>query len=208
MKILKSVLAKYKTIKMLQRMFEPLFELSSDEKIENILKEFDARIMGLRDSSSLDIGCGSVPKNPFHADRINGIDIRENFAKGIKYADLTLEAIPHENNTFDFITAFDFIEHIPRVVYLPERRFPFIELMNEVWRTLKPNGIFLSYTPVFPFPSVFQDPTHVNILTHDTFTNYFDDTILWGRMYGFKGSFHIKRQVLVGDHLLSILQKI
>jgi SAM-dependent methyltransferase len=117
------------------------------------------------ETSSLDLGCGLTPRNPFDAKHVYGIDICDNPSKSIKCADLSIEPIPFENNAFDYITAFDTLEHIPRVIYTPYRRFPFVELMNEVWRTLKPNGYFLSYTPIYPYSAVFRDPTHVNIMT-------------------------------------------
>ena len=138
---------------------------------------------------------------------MHGVDIREDLEKNIKNADLTIEKIPYPDAYFDFITAFDFIEHIPRILYLPERRLPFIELMNEIHRTLKPKAIFMSHTPIYPFSPAFQDPTHVNIITEQTFPMYFDDTKQAGKMYGFNGSFKILDQVLKGSHLISILQK-
>ena len=84
----------------------------------------------------MDLGCGEIPRNPFNAGEIYGLDIRENLERNIRYADLAVEALPFSDNMFDYITAYDFLEHIPRVVYLPERRFSFIQLMNEVYRVL------------------------------------------------------------------------
>lgn len=77
-------------------------------------------------TASLDQGCGIIPKNPFHAEHVYGISIRDNPSERIKPADLTVEPIPFEDNAFDFITAFDIIEHIPKVIYLPHLRFPFV----------------------------------------------------------------------------------
>jgi len=186
-------------------------DLLIDKKIVHNLKKYysryDAVTLGLNDSSSLDLGCGVNPRNPFNAKNIFGVDIRESIENKVKYADLATEAIPFCDNCFDFITAYDFLEHIPRVIYTPERRLPFIELMNEVHRTLKPDGIFLSSTPVYPFSPAFQDPTHVNIITPDTFSLYFDDKSMLGKMYGFNGSFKIRHQVIFGPHLVSFLQK-
>jgi len=51
--------------------------------------------------------------------------------------------------------------------------------MNECYRVLKKDGVFLSMTPIYPYLGAFQDPTHVNIITVDTFTNYFSNQKFW-----------------------------
>ena len=184
-----------------------LVDLSEAKSVDQCLKGLIASASDLHGTNTLDLGCGLNPQNPFRAEHLYGVDIRDNPSANIKSADLTVEPIPFEDNAFDFITAFDIIEHIPRVIYLPTRRFPFIELMNEVWRTLKPNGYFLSHTPVYPFSAIFSDPTHVSVLTHETFTGYFDDVRRSAEMYGFKGSFKVVSQHLIIPHLVSVLQK-
>ncbi|OOY52284.1 hypothetical protein BOV94_02870 [Solemya velum gill symbiont] len=98
-----------------------------------------------------------------------GVDIRESEDGTIVSADLAIEAIPFESDSFDFVTAFDLIEHIPRIIYAPERRFCFVELMNEIYRVLKPGGLFYSFTPAYPASAAWRDPTHVNIITDETF---------------------------------------
>ena len=175
--------------------------------LDAYLTTFRVSSRDTKESSSLDIGCGDRPRNPFQAHSAYGIDIRDNADENVVRADLTVEPIPFPDQTFDFITAYDFIEHVPRLIYLPRRRFPFVELMNEIWRTLKVDGIFLSHTPILPYAEAFQDPTHVNILTADTFPYYFDDQNRWARIYGFRGSFKIVDQGVRPPHLISILQK-
>jgi hypothetical protein len=165
-------------------------------------------ILGATMSKSLDLGCGRNPKNIFNADSTYGIDIREDIGRNIYKADLAVEPLPFEDNFFDYITAHDFLEHIPRLLYVPNRRYPFIELMNEIYRTLKMNGTFLSFTPAYPHAEAFRDPTHVNIISEQTFMAYFDDTNRWGEMYGFNGAFKVVSQEWRGPHLLSILQKV
>ena len=64
----------------------------------------------------------------------------------------------------------------------------FIELMNKIYRVLKPNGKFLALMPVYPRPSAFVDPTHVNFITPKTHT-YFAGINPGGVMYGFTGNF-------------------
>ncbi len=197
----------FKTYRYGRKSMGTLIDLPEAKSVDQCLKGLIASASDLHGTRTLDLGCGLNPQNPFRAEHLYGIDIRDNPSANIKSADLTVEPIPFEDNAFDFITAFDIIEHIPRVIYLPSRRFPFVELMNEVWRTLKPNGYFLSHTPVYPYAAIFGDPTHVSVLTHETFTAYFDDVSRNAEMYGFKGSFKVVSQHLIIPHLVSVLQK-
>jgi glycosyltransferase involved in cell wall biosynthesis len=159
-------------------------------------------------TKTLDLGCGDVPRNPFHADALFGVDVRSNLAGNIRSADLTVEPIPFDDDSFDYLTAYDFIEHIPRVVYAPHRRNAFIEVMNEVHRVLKPGGLFLSHTPAYPHPVAFRDPTHVNIITDETLPMYFDDQNRWASIYGFKGAFKVLRHEWRGPHIVAVMQKV
>jgi SAM-dependent methyltransferase len=158
-------------------------------------------------SKSLDLGCGPKPKNPFSADEVMGVDIREDLDNNIFKADIVKDGIPFPDNSFDYVTAYDFIEHIPRIAYTPDQRYPFIEVMNEIFRVLKPGGKFFSHTPAYPKAEAFQDPTHVNIITKDTFRLYFDHQRILARMYGFNGAFIVRSQRWRGAHLLSVLEK-
>jgi len=158
-------------------------------------------------TKSLDLGCGMAPKNFFGAEQVYGIDVRTDLEKNIYKADLAIEGLPFSDDFFEFVTAHDFIEHIPRLVYVPERRNSFVELMNEVWRVLKMGGRFLSVTPAYPQPAAFVDPTHVNIITEQTFPLYFDDQNRWAKGYGFNGAFKIVSQEWKGIHLITVLEK-
>jgi GT2 family glycosyltransferase len=162
-------------------------------------------------TKSLDIGCGaSVPmRNPFNADEVYGVDVMEGLGPTIRQADLAIEPIPFPDEMFEFMTAHDFLEHLPRVVYAPHRRNSFVEFMNEAWRVLKPGGFFVSSTPCYPHPFAFMDPTHVNYVTEQTFLAYFDNVNRWGKIYGFNGAFAVRvNEVRNGSHLYVILQKV
>lgn len=174
---------------------------------------FDYRLRNLFQHSeihrTLDLGCGLIPRNPFNSPEVFGVDIRDDLSIKIKKADLAVEKIPFEDNFFDAVTAYDFIEHIPRIIYMPYRRFSFVELMNEIHRVLIPGGFFISHTPAYPSSLAFRDPTHVNIITDETFSLYFDDEYKLAKMYGFNGSFHVEYQSRVNnnDYLNTILRK-
>lgn len=155
---------------------------------------------------SLDLGCGDQPKNPFLAQEIYGVDLKS-ASPHIKTCDLVVEPVPFDDQSFDYVTAFDLIEHIPRVIYAPDRRFPFIELMNEIYRVLRPGGVFLSHTPAYPFSNAFKDPTHVNIITEETFPEYFCYPYPYAKNYGYTGSFTMITQNWKKGHLVSILMK-
>jgi SAM-dependent methyltransferase len=154
----------------------------------------------------LDLGCGTAPRNPYRRKFLCGVDIRSPQNLNVheyKSANLFLDPIPWPANYFGSVSAFDFIEHVPRV--LPNltgggTRFPFIELLNEVWRVLGPDGLFYALTPCYPSKAAFQDPTHVNIITEETH-NYFCGAAPVAAMYGFIGRFSVRRaQWVIPEH--------
>jgi SAM-dependent methyltransferase len=146
----------------------------------------------------LDLGCGPSPKNTYGFEELYGVDIRsgDSVTSKIIVANLAFEPIPFPDNFFDGVSAYDFFEHVPRVAidYVSRSsKFPFVELMNEIWRVLKPSGRLYSITPAFPREKSFRDPTHVNIITNKT-NRYFTEPQVLARMYGFNGSFELLRQ--------------
>ena len=73
---------------------------------------------------------------------------------------------------------------------------------------MKPGGIFLSQTPIYPFVEAFQDPTHTNIMTSDTFTLYFSDKKFGlSEDYGINTSYKIVDQYINHRHLIAFLSK-
>ena len=159
-------------------------------------------------SMALDIGSGPSPKNPFNASIIMGADLRDDIDKGVVFADLAIGSLPFDSNTFDFVTAHDVLEHIQRVQIIDgETKYPFIHVMNEVYRVLKPGGIFFNLQPCFPSKQVFQDPTHVNIMSEDTISLYFCNPVTAG-MYGFIGEFHMLKDGWADYKYFSFLRKV
>ncbi len=148
----------------------------------------------------LDLGCGGVPRNPYRRDELFGIDLRvAEPGANFKAANLALEPIPFAENFFNSLSAYDFLEHVPRLLPTADgqsTRAPFVELMNQIWRVLVPGGLFYALTPAYPHHAAFQDPTHVNIITGDTH-HYFTRPTLTARMYGFHGDFEVRRVLRV-----------
>ena len=153
----------------------------------------------------LDLGCGKFPRNPYDRGELYGIDIRPppsavDFEHRV--ANLMLEPIPFADDSFASISAYDFIEHMPRVLATADGRdtlFPFVRLMQEIWRVLEPGGRFYAVTPAFPNAEAVVDPTHVNIITDKTH-EYFGGKQPPGRMYGFHGQFEVIRAEWVHIH--------
>lgn len=150
---------------------------------------------------SLDLGSGPVPKNPFGADVVWGADISAPFAGGdgtVLHWNAVMDQIPFLDNYFDFVVCTDFLEHVPRIVYLWSEAArqnyavnPFIQVMSEVWRVLKPGGLFQAKTPAYPRAEAFQDPTHVNIITENTWDYFAGGLVPLCQQYGFKGQFEV-----------------
>lgn len=148
----------------------------------------------------LDVGCGSSPRNPFACDELYGVDIIQQQCDDFNYqqCNIILEKLPFDDAYFDSISAYDFLEHIPRLSVIKNEAgqnttvFPFIDFMNEAYRILKPNGIFYAITPCYPHPAAFVDPTHVNIITRRTH-KYFTAPRHRAKMYGFTGKFEVIR---------------
>ena len=78
-------------------------------------------------------------------------------------------------------------------VAMPQMNYcEYIQLMNEIWRVLEPNGLFYGVTPAYPSHKSFVDPTHVNFISKKTH-EYFVGNSPLARMYGFKGYFDVVR---------------
>lgn len=157
---------------------------------------------------TLDVGSGPTPKNPFGANSVFGVDIRSfDVNPNVMKCALGIDRIPFTDDFFDAVTAYDVLEHIPRVATNGDVvAFPFVEAMNDIWRVLRVGGIFYSETPCFPMKEAFQDPTHVNIMTEDTLTLYFGES-RWAKIYGFIGSFSVIKEGWIGNKYFCILKK-
>jgi SAM-dependent methyltransferase len=144
----------------------------------------------------LDLGCGDHPRNPYDRTELFGTDIRalRSEKATIVAVNHAIEPLPFSDAYFASVSAFDFLEHVPRVVngLAGETSFPFIDLMSEIHRVLVAGGRFYAVTPCFPSPKAFADPTHINFIA-DTTHEYFTGEENTGHLYGFKGKFRLLR---------------
>jgi SAM-dependent methyltransferase len=146
----------------------------------------------------LDLGCGATPRNPYRRTEVHAIDlVRPEAADPARFrlANLACRPIPYPDDSFDSVSAYDFLEHVPRV--LPDADgagtvFPFVRLMDEIWRVLVPGGLFYALTPAVPGIAAFTDPTHVNFISDQTHS-YFCGESPPARIYGFRGRFEARR---------------
>ena len=152
-----------------------------------------------KNSVHVDLGCGSLPRNPLEAERVIGVDVLVNPPFIVSNMSVDYQRVipgsplPFEADQIDSVSAFDFLEHIPRVDRSPDGEFrnPFIDLMNEIYRILKPGGLFISLTPCFPSPAAFSDPTHVNFISEETHLYFSGQNFAKSKGYGFTGEFNL-----------------
>lgn len=143
---------------------------------------------------SLDLGCGSRPRNPTGAKHLIGLDVTDRpsaLSESVEYVRCLagFEPIPLADESVDVCTGYDFLEHVPRTEHRAQTlHFPFIELMNEIWRVLRPNGFLIALTPAFPMSGAFVDPTHVNVITKETVDYFSGECHARGLGYGFTGN--------------------
>jgi len=148
-------------------------------------------------TSHLDIGCNANPRNPFNAEQLYGVDIIDLETNQFNYrkCNLIYDVLPFPESSFESVSAYDFLQIVPRNAIINDTGvFPFIHVMNEIYRVLKPGGIFYAITPGYPRNEAFVDPTSVNFVTKKTHT-YFLGPKYKARMYGFQGKFKIVRKV-------------
>ncbi len=124
-------------------------------------------------NKKLNLGCGSKHKKGY----VN-IDFR---APADIVADVT-KGLPFADGEADLVEADNLLEHFDND--------EFMFVMNEVWRVLKPGGIFWFKVPdaLHWMDGAFGDPTHKRFFVPRSFkylteTTVYDD---YGSAYGFK----------------------
>jgi len=123
---------------------------------------------------ALDIGCGCHPiKGAVH------LDMRE-----VPHAEVIHDfnkKLPFEDATFDVVYLFDAVEHADNV----------LELMEEVYRILKPEGLVEMRTSYYLNPLSWRDITHKHRFAKGSF-DVLDKSTQYGKDYGFYTNINFK----------------
>lgn len=143
----------------------------------------------------VDLGCG---KNKRCKDLESiGVDI---VGKPVTEADvicnLGFQHIPLPDNSCRLVMAHDLLEHIPHTVWAQDkgvmvRLQPTVQLFNEVYRILAPDGIFEMNTPAYPHEGTFVDPTHSSVWTPTTYEYFANSYGGFKEAYGHRTNFKI-----------------
>lgn len=95
------------------------------------------------------------------------MDTRDELGENIASANLAVQAIPYPDSHFKSVSAYDFFEHIPRVVVDVAQStsfFLFVNLMSKIWRALELNELFYIITPAYPIYNVCVDSIYGNFI--------------------------------------------
>lgn len=110
----------------------------------------------------LNLGCGTKPMAGYiNIDMrdLPGVDLIHDVSTGLEFQD----------NSVDEIRAYDFLEHVSHY----RVRF----LIEEIWRVLKPGGIFESSTPSTDGRGAFQNPTHISFWNYNSWLYWMQDEL-------------------------------
>lgn len=132
--------------------------------------------------SKLEIGCGLKPhKGYVHLDKLQ--------LPHVEIVHDINHPFPFNSNSFDEVLALDVVEHVDDI----------LNLVEEIYRILKPNGIFELRTSLWLNPNSWRDITHKQKFTKASF-DVFDKSTNYGKTYGFytNCNFEILKRKYVG----------
>ena len=129
----------------------------------------------------LNLGSGNLPKQSNPTQRWINIDISETCDPDV-VVDIT-EGLPYKNDSIEEVHAGCVLEQIGL-------NHEFIFVLNEIWRVLKPDGVFTGYVPSTDPEVLHLDPMDKRFFQEESF-DYFDySKHAWqefGKNYGFLG---------------------
>lgn len=122
----------------------PHFKDENQQKVRGILQRLTSALQGRANTKVVDFGCGTgfvihLMRDLFA--EVHGVDITQDMMKQVDLSsgnvflhESLAENTPFEQNTFDFATAYSFMDHL----------FDYKAFLVEAYRVLKPGGIFYS----------------------------------------------------------------
>lgn len=147
------------------------------------------RLYSFDTTKRINLGCGYA-----HIEGYVNIDNREE-VKPDMVADI-LEGLPFDDNSLDEVRAYDFLEHIP----IGQT----IQVITEIWRVLKPGGVFESSTPSTDGRGAFQDPNHLSFWNRNSWLYYSNQQAR--DLYGIEANFTITEiEDIVTDKNLNVI---
>ncbi len=168
----------------------PSFEDSNNVTVQRCFYAYEFASTFIKDKICADIGCADGYGTQYLANfakEITGVDYSEatladarlkHIAKtNLKFKQSSVPPLPFHDNCLDVVTAFQFIEHIHN------RK----EFIKEVYRVLKPGGIFLCSTPNIKM-SIARNPFHVHEYTFDEMRGEAGDIFKDMELHGVQGS--------------------
>ena len=117
------------------------------------------------ESKILNLGCGNKKSSS-----TIGVDFNARTKPDIVH-NLDLFPYPFEESSIDKIYIDNTLEHLDSP----------LNVMNELYRIIKPNGVVKVIVPYFRSVSAFTDPTHLHFFTVESFSYYDPDHIFFKR---------------------------
>jgi predicted SAM-dependent methyltransferase len=128
------------------------------------------------DGLCLNLGCGYAPVDGF-VNIDNRLEVKPDLCCDV------IAGLPYADGTVDYVRAHDFLEHIP----IGDT----VSVIDEIWRVLKPGGMFESFTPDAEHgQAAFQDPHHVSFWVENTWLYYSDKASR--ELYGTRANFSVE----------------
>ena len=136
----------------------------------------------------LNLGCG-FRKMPGYINIDNRPEVSPDLV-----CDLT-KGIPYKDSSIEHVRAVDFLEHIPIGKT--------VQMIEEIYRVLRPGGMLSHFTPSTDGRGAFQDPTHVSFWNKNSWLYYMDDA--YRNLYGIKAKFRGDNKDILTDKDMHIV---
>lgn len=118
--------------------------------------------------------------------------------------------LPFEDSTFDEIHAYEVLEHLGTQ---GDFKFFFAQF-EDLWRVLKPSGVFIGSVPMWSSQWAWGDPSHKRVITPGTLAFLSQDeyrkqcgvTRMTDFRYCYKGDFETLTIQTQGESMMFVLQ--